>query len=72
MNSLGKVVSITFAIIAFVLVYMIGVPYLISAQNTLMVIAGFALIIGGAVGAVVYAIYAFTLKSQIKQADINE
>lgn len=67
MESLGKVVSITFAIIAFVLVYMIGVPYLISAQNTLMVIAGFALIVAGVVGTVVFAIRAFTYKSQTKE-----
>ena len=55
MGMFGKIVSIALAIIAFVLVYMIGVPKLISSQNDLLVLLGLTTLVVSGISVLAFA-----------------
>lgn len=69
MGMFGKVVAIALAIIAFVLVYMIGVPQLISSQNDLLVLLGLTTLLVSGISVLAFA---FTMIKKGVQTDKKE
>lgn len=72
MGMFGKIVAIALAIIAFVFVYMIGVPQLISSQNDLLVLLGLTTLLVGGISVLAFA---FTMIKKgfqpVKKEDSN-
>lgn len=72
MEMVGKVGATAIGIILFVLIYMVGVPQLISAQNDWLVLLGITIIVVSGLSALAFA---FTMIkkgfTQDKKEDLN-
>ena len=69
MKIFGKIVTATLGFILLVLVYMVGVPNLISAQNDLLVLLGIAILLVGGLGV---SVFAYTMINKDFQTDKKE